>query len=193
MILNNYWFLERIAALHQITIRNGSASPTCPPHGMTPVDLNQADRLYIGGVDGDFYSISGSSALTAMQSIYRPLNYFTCCVGTGDTPVTANDHKLDNDVTNILVNRSDTGVISDTGNEVCLTRVFSGQNPTSEDIVIKEVGLKKTLCCYTTPNDHSANTWSVNTVFLMAREVLETPIVIPPNESRSVVVKLKFV
>lgn len=96
-------------------------------------------------------------------------------VGTGDTAVTALDYCLDNDVTSQLSNYSSVLSPSYGDTNDLFTYTVSGENATGSDITIKEVGITKQY-------NSAVTTYSE---FLVAREVLDTPIVIHDGEAFS--------
>lgn len=89
-------------------------------------------------------------------------------VGNGATPPTTNDYKLNSFVELYPVSAS--VAYYQNGTTLTVTRTF--KNTGAEDITVSEVG----LC------GSAASNTSINSNFLLAREVLSSPVTIKPNE-----------
>lgn len=96
--------------------------------------------------------------------------------GTGTTPATINDYKIENFITTGLSYSSNTQTI----NNSIVAYVQNVQNTTTEPITITEVGV---FC------DH----WnSYPASLLITRTVLDTPVVLQPNDVKTFTVTIDY-
>lgn len=96
---------------------------------------------------------------------------FTLFIGTGDTPVTLNDYKLDN---NIALDVLSASCIHNTDGTTVITRTF--KNSTEDEVIIKELALYIFVGLNysgSTPQPH----------VMIGRKVLSTPVTIPASAS----------
>ena len=100
-------------------------------------------------------------------------NGFILFVGTGDTPVTANDYKLDTPISLPVASAS---CKHNTDNTTVVMRTFV--NETEDDIEIKEIG----LYVFQTNRYTSSDTRTFLPV-LIGRKVLENPVIIGTGSS----------
>lgn len=96
--------------------------------------------------------------------------------GSGTTIATSNDYKLESEITDLtlLVNS-----VSITDNGYIITS--SVKNTSDEDIIVKELGIFEALKVH-----------GVRPTFMLTRNVLETPITIKPNETKTFTVTINF-
>lgn len=132
---------------------------------------NAFDASSSDSISSDFYSDTGT------VEIYTPF-YRGIAFGSGTTPPQKTDYKLENYIT--------TG-LTYSGNNTNLTDgianwVQTVQNTSTEQITITEVGLfSKNL-----------NTGKNYTVFLLTRTVLDTPVVLQPNEVKTFTITIDY-
>jgi hypothetical protein len=147
----------------------------------------------VGAVKGtkgdDFKYYSGSSAGSNAPLYFFGMNGVTTnahptagcvAVGTGKTPATPDDVMLESPVTSGVSIATQNAVSyskDDSGVHLCAT--YGIRNTGSDPLEISEIG------CFGTVKTYSGST-SITTVFLVDRTVLETPVVIPPRESRQI-------
>ena len=117
--------------------------------------------------------------------VHAPLTMWkkSICIGDGSTPVYFNDYQLSGNVIDFseAVEVSNEYVYDDETNMSCRRAVFTYTNNTEADITIREWG----MCCTNyngSPSDYYYSNTS-NNHFLIYREVLQNPIVIPAGES----------
>ena len=103
--------------------------------------------------------------------------------GTGDTPVSSSDYKLENAVELNIISAS---CVHNADETTIITRTF--QNNTGEEVIIKEVGLY--MFCSQTSNDTYKNEKYYVPVIMLGRKVLNTPIIIANNESYTFTYKI---
>ena len=98
-------------------------------------------------------------------------------IGNGKTPPTPDDYMLGNRITSgyAFTNQSDKTISVDEDG-IHISATYGVTNSGTEPLEISEIGLV---------SEHSISTSSVD-FFLIERTVLETPIVIPPNETRQI-------
>ena len=94
-------------------------------------------------------------------------------VGTGDTPVTYEDYKLDNIIVLPQSSYNIENIKDETGEEIGLSIKVVCDNTTGSDVTIKEIGVYSG--CYTVNN--------LGIPFLVMREVLKTPVTVPNGSS----------
>ena len=101
-------------------------------------------------------------------------NGFILFVGTGDTPETKSDYKLDNAIPLRVLSAS---CSHNSDEKTIITRTF--YNDTEEDVIIKEVGLYVFRC------QPIYGSGATSYAVLIGRKVLETPVLIPVDTSYS--------
>lgn len=100
-------------------------------------------------------------------------------LGSGDTPVTEDDYTLDNQILNLTGNYSSADPSVEYVDGVLISYIqYTINNPTENDVIIREVGKFVTAYADTTAGV-SGNTYRV----LVDRRVLETPITVPAGQS----------
>lgn len=124
-----------------------------------------------GSLSSDFYSDTGT------VEVYVPF-YRGIAFGSGTTPPQKTDYKLENYIT--------TG-LTYSGNNTNLTDgvanwVQTVQNTSTAQITITEVGLFS-------KNSNSGQNY---TVFLFTRTVLDTPVVLQPNEVKTFTITIDY-
>lgn len=97
--------------------------------------------------------------------------------GNGTTIATSNDYNLESEITDLTL----------LGNSVFITdngyiTTSSIKNTSNEDIIVKELGLFET----------SKSQFGDRSTFMLTRNVLETPITIKPNETKTFTVTINF-
>lgn len=122
-------------------------------------------------VPSDFYSDTGT------VEVYVPFSR-GIAFGSGTTPLQKTDYKLENYIT--------TG-LTYSGNNTKLTDgianwVQTVQNTSTAQITITEVGLFS-------KNSHTGKDY---TVFLLTRTVLDTPVVLQPNEVKTFTITIDY-
>lgn len=104
------------------------------------------------------------------RSLYAGNTYFKVEFGSGTTPPEVNDYCLAADETsNLTIVQNVTPNWESNKFELLISCTIT--NTTANSITINEIGINK--------NFGSGNTW-----FLLAREVLDTPLTIPAGETR---------
>ena len=94
-------------------------------------------------------------------------------VGTGDTPVTYEDYKLNNIIALPQSNFNIVDIKDESGEAIGLSLKVVCNNTTGSDVTIKEIGVYSG--CYTKTNN--------GIPFLVMREVLHTPVSVPNGSS----------
>ena len=145
-------------------LNNHSAAGTARSFDYTPTTSTNSYKA-------EKTTYSWDNVLTSVDEndlIYR-YNGFTLFIGTGETPVAAEDYCLDNsvtlDVTAAYCTTNSNGIVT-------VSRAF--ENNTGSDVTIKEMGL------YMFTETYSA----LCPVVMMGRKVLDTPVTIPDGEQR---------
>ena len=149
------------------------------------------DKPYLYGMHIPLSAISNAySYNTLMPMTIRPLHVDNVSIGTGTTPVSAEDYKLDNEITLSNKTFSATMSVSAEG-KVTMIIIVSATNTGSEDVTITEIGLehKFGLLNASSVAYNSISTIGTSTV-LIARHILETPVTIAPGDTGSVNINL---
>lgn len=98
-------------------------------------------------------------------------------VGSGTTPVTVNDYRLESLISTVSKQSGSCNITYITNNDIeslteKLIMEISIANTDTDDITISEIGLAQTV--YTT-------NYNASSTVLLYREVLDTPVIIPAN------------
>ncbi len=129
-----------------------------------------------------------SASTTVISSIGYPGVYF----GTGSTPATKSDYRLESPITSglTITNPSDLVVDSDGNGKYTFIADFIVRNTTESEINIYEIGVFCPICTDMGYYNASSNVkWAM---VLMERTVLDEPITIPAGESKLVTYKITF-
>lgn len=114
-----------------------------------------------------------------MQSVV-PAEVGCVMIGKGKTPPTADDYALESPITDGIAISYQTSVnITKNEDGIFLSNTYGVRNNGSQPLEVSEIG------CFGVTKVHSGST-SVNKSFLFERTVLETPIVVPVDESRQI-------
>lgn len=158
MVLNNYWKLLENNQKNSVW-GNGS-----------DIDINIGLRGLNGGYVNILQSTTNSGYMPYVAENLKLDYNMSVRVGYGDTPVTAQDYALENDVTSSLSNISTT--FSSSSDDTGVSRIinFSAQNLTNSAITINKVAVAKGI-------------WSVPSNFykadiLLAIVELDSPITV---------------
>lgn len=111
-----------------------------------------------------------TSDSTATQGVF-------IAYGDGNSPATSNDYNLEREITDLTL----------LGNSVSITNngyavISSIKNTLGGSITVKELGIFET----------SKSEYGDRSTFMLARNVLETPITIMPNEIKTFTVTINF-
>lgn len=155
-----------------IRLRNPSGSYVTPKNEGFITSYNGTDYIYnyiafgqplfVGKLTTAYgISITGNGALIGVS------------FGTGITPATYEDYKLENEITSGLTLVSGSGVLTQAttldGTHLKSTRSFTVTNSSASDITLSEFGISIAFGIYN--------------AFLVYREVFDTPITLHPSES----------
>ena len=155
----------------------------------TPNDSGNSNPLYRKTTLGSDYkisngrvdaicSISGSQYNnTAKSSIYNIGAYKGIALGTGTTPPTYSDFRIETPVEPSGYSNNSYSVSADC--QQVLTQSYT--NKSSEDITVTELGL------FVTDSDTNANAGKV----LLTRNVI-SPVTIKPNETKTFTIKIDY-
>lgn len=120
------------------------------------------------------YDWIGLSRNTNSNNVFFAANGFTLFVGTGETPVTPDDYKLDNPLTLNVLNAC---CIENEDKTITTTRIF--QNITGNEVTIKEIGL---YLFRSWASGNSLYSGGSTPIVMIGRKVLETPITLADGE-----------
>ena len=174
MLLDNYYYLEANS------LWNNASNIICDTHtvcfsGFQAVDVSDKKRTMIYSTTNN--KCSGHRGFRGVlashnksQDTTLSSGYANIICGTGNTPVTAQDYRLENQLVDEITFVSQ-GVVCDlTKRTVTMTKTL--QNVSQEPVTIRELGYIV---------HQQAGTENVN--FLVAREVLDEPITVAPGET----------
>lgn len=123
----------------------------------------------VSSVPSRYYSDTGTGG--GIYPFYRGIAF-----GSGTTPPQKTDYKLENHITTGLTYSGDNTNITDR----IANWVQTVQNTSTAQITITEVGL------------FSSNYREGNSVFLLTRTVLDTPVVLQPNEVKTFTITIDY-
>ena len=150
-------------------------------------------RLKVSNVAKDITGVAQGAFASSSTNIYA--QYFASLhemvktessgvwIGNGKTPPTPDDYKLENRITAgfSFTNQSNKAVSVDEDG-IHISATYGVTNTGTEPLEISEIGL---VSYHSTGSSNSA-------YFMVERTVLETPIVIPPNETRQITYTISF-
>lgn len=134
---------------------------------------------YIPFSDNFFY-VEGAPQASITTSA-AGLKYPSVVFGTGTTPATLSDYKLESTITS-GISASASGSASNTEDTGTLTFVYTVNNTSSESITIGEIGYRASV------PDRSGHVYNV----LIDRTVLDTPVTIPAGSSGTLVYVIEY-
>lgn len=100
--------------------------------------------------------------------------------GNGTTIATSNNYNLESEITGGLTLLGNSVSITDGGYVV----TSSIKNTSNEDIIVKELGVFET--------SNGTSVYGDRLTFMLTRNVLETPITIKPNETKTFTITINF-
>ena len=124
-----------------------------------------------------------ATAQTSLPSVVNnyPNYYCHLVIGSGTTPVTGADYRLESEITTVSSLSVDRSFNMSKG-EMTVTKTM--RNTSSEEITINEVGIIAMTTHFTSyTTSTSSSSGMTNGPYLAFREVLATPIVVPAGES----------
>ena len=154
-----------------------------------PTDTNDSNPLYIkttygsdykigNGNAGVIYSVSGSRYNnTGKSSIYDIGAFKGIALGTGTTPPTYSDFRIETPVESSGYSNNSYSISADC--QQVLTQSYT--NKSSEDIIVTELGL------FVTDSDTNTNAGKI----LLTRNVI-SPVTIKPNETKTFTIKIDY-
>ena len=101
-------------------------------------------------------------------------------VGSGSTAPALSDYSIENEINGLSLisfaypNRDSTATYVFGENDVLLSATATFKNETASDIEVKEIAFY---------GFWSSSNWGDNKYYMIAREVLETPVIIEPNKT----------
>lgn len=202
MLLKNYWETKRV------TDQSGYMSLATSVSASNPSGLMTAIKTLAGEDFGYLWSFKTSENIGGYGNLHpyasaqlSPFNagiknnYVSETmgfrVGTGSTPVSIDDYKLDTDVTSSFSDRQCTTEYSSEDGHMIITETWVGTNNTAEDITITEVGiLNRFLSVVTTTSGVTTNNNAIVKAVLLLRKVLETPILVPAGHTATITIRI---
>ena len=171
MILRNFKVLN---LLKQIGSHTDSIEINTSPLVCKDLNGNSIDKFYVGII-----RYNGYQAPLDYKGVTTYLRF-----GSGNTPVTENDYKLDNEITSGIENSADRKFYCTVKSDsIAVDYVYHLKNTSNDTLTIREIGLSS-FC--NTENAGNPN------YFLVTREVLEEPIVVPAGGYFTIQTGLKF-
>jgi hypothetical protein len=159
MILKNYWnALDMV--LHDFSYTGNSRSKVIG----TSIDGYSTKILYDGTDSWIGY---------AVRNVNLKGSYMNVRVGSGNTQVKFTDYQLAHDLSSSLTDTSVTINHTITQEGIKDVYTLSGVNPNSSSLTISEVGISKKFW-----KEGYEDTYSE---FLLVRELLDTPLIVPAN------------
>ena len=147
--------------------------------------LNNKEFLHSGRNYGSKLTYSREKRQVCPVGLYMVL-------GSGDTPPTLDDYKLDNWIPTAelsVQNFESTGPVNQSPPPFILSIMTSYKNNTENNITVKEVGLAKSRMTYVDSTDATKD--KMLPPLLMVRDVLQNPVIIKPDEITSFTIVIK--
>ena len=137
------------------------------------------DGKIINETNGDSIPLNylNTSRQTILTSDTSATQGVFIAYGKGTTIATSNDYNLESEITDLTLLGNSLS-ITDNGYVV----VSSIKNTSNADIIVKELGIFET----------SKSEYGEMSTFMLTRNVLETPITIKPNETKTFTVTINF-
>ncbi len=164
MYNNNYWKMRAYGC---------NTVPVANNYSLINIGLQNKS-----GTEFSNYVISGNTVAPYFSSVWNYALATRLIVGTGDTEATANDVDLESSAMSSLSNVSFSYICGADDDQLTTVFSLSVSNATSNDIVIKEVGLETGI------SDSNYDEVKI----LTAREVLKNPITIPAGGSKVITI-----
>lgn len=194
MWLDNYYIHQYaiFAASSKCQTSTGSATT-----GVAPCNVSSKTFRTTNGTKRSYIRASGYPANPFAGSIYPGIvsqttnagsdDYGTSnlVVGSGTTPVTASDYKIESEITSLSFVACTYEYDTESGT---VTRRKTMTNTSSETITISEIG----LVGFVGVASNATTTSASESPYLGYREVLESPITVAPGETFTVTVTLQF-
>lgn len=133
------------------------------------IDNTNTDSIPLKFLNKSIQAISTSEYITT-EGVF-------IAYGNGTTIATSNDYNLESEITDLTL-LGNSVFITDNGYVV----TSSIKNTSNEDIIVKELGLFET----------SKSEYGVRSTYMLTRNVLETPITIKSNETKTFTVTINF-
>ena len=154
--------------------------------GIYAIDYNGNSRQLFGNQNSQQYLFPQTSSYTYMQgSISSSVNSSAPVMfGSGTTPPTVNDYKIEKLISTGLTINNTESVRSVTDEGVIFTNIYTLTNTSSIDITISEVA----WYAYSYYSASASN----NTHFLLDRTLLDSPVTIPAGEMAQVTYTLNW-
>lgn len=196
MVLNNLTnYVKTLALLAgggYVGGNNSSGAYIDAPYTMLDTSGKEISKFLTTVTDGrnctPFLQNNGLT-LSLSQSSFSG-TYVVLCLGTGTTPVTVNDYKLETIIdTNLSLysnSRAQSAVVDGDNNKITkkITSIFSVKNTGTADIEVSEAGL-----FFQVYTSSSSNYSPV----MMHREVFDSPVTIPAGSIRTFQFDFEFV
>lgn len=153
---------------------------------VTAQEINNVLRLH----NGTAVRLSASTSFAPFDNWTLRLNVTQSgfVVGTGTTPATVNDYKLESQITSGLSSSGSTAFyrFDDAGFERVMSCVIT--NTSSEAITISEVGKVASINYFKT----ETATTTTSGATLIERNVLDTPVTIPAGEHKTITYTIRM-
>jgi len=140
---------------------------------------NQTHEIGVKDLDGasaPLYKTGGTSN-TSFEN-YSLMQGLSARLGTGTTEPTASDVCLEEDITSSITNLNVTTNVQSSGSVISAVITITGQNLTSSEIVITELGIVRSMIT-------GYGGGLIRKTVMLIRELLEQPLTVPSGEGFS--------
>ena len=162
MILDNWWIYKK--AISDYSIQWSSWNIITP--GLIDTNGNSCSIVLDAPWQANYCSMAHNN--------YASRGEISFTLGSGTIAPTKTDYNLENDITSSFSNVTFTKSSVESSDDLAITYVITGTNNSANTLTISEIGYLKNIYYQA-----SFNTDPV----MMAREVLNEPLIVEPNQS----------
>lgn len=128
-----------------------------------------------------------------MTVMTNPYKWNGVLVGTGTAPVSADDYKLENNVTSSFSQVTTTQTVQySEDNTLRMTITWTGTNTTSDAITISEIGLMHYMWLSSSNTYNYLDLWRLRMEVLCVRHLLGEPVTIEPGATKSIILTMEL-
>lgn len=179
MILKNYYNSKFAYIVARSKYQNNENNTT--KNNVTELSMMSTDGKTLVGLSAYGYGITDALLNYLLKGMYRQTSVQNVCnlvIGSGTTPVSVSDYRIENE---LFDNISFVSLVTGYSTDGTITHTKTMRNDTGGEITVSEIGLTQGFS-----NGNS------NYSLLIYREVLSDPIVVPAGEVFNVSVSIKI-
>lgn len=193
MFLHNHWEYMRVHRLGTPFVNTSSSNTQCLLSDIKPLSTQYPSHKYLWtGQRNSYSSISTTNYQNVITTLIRPYVYSEMKVGTGTTPASISDWKLESDCTSSFTAIGFNQSVQEVSGHMQLVLVWNGTNSSGNDITITEIGLAKDLYLANSEWYNYSSLISSPNPFrtLMVRHILTEPVTIEAGNTGSIILTI---